>query len=210
MDSNMFFGQTLSQTKLTKLWMIWFVTCVFGICAMIAVWQSDFSPWQRFRHSRGELSGVALWPCGTCGTWARRCFRSVKSVHPAEVEKTAKTSEGFLWSAKHVKQGSFHDILYIYILHTYLKRYCRILVTGPIMPFPKVFPAGSVIELCGAAVLRISEDCNWAVFAPIFSPKETHLAQDLSSEKWRPQSFHGLQGFSMTVDTVDICRLLLI
>ena len=47
---------------------------------------------------------------------------------------------------------------------------CSILVTGPIMPFLKVFPAGSVIELCGAAVLRTSEDCNWTVFASIFSP----------------------------------------
>lgn len=66
----------------------------------------------------------------------------------------AKISEGSLWTS--AKQGSFkNEKKYFFLVYN-----CRILVTGPIMPLPKVFPAGSVIELCGAAVLRTSEDCN--------------------------------------------------
>lgn len=82
----------------------------------------------------------------------------MKSVHPAEVGKMADvSSENF----RKVLFGQAQNKVPLRMKKlVFLVCNCRILVTGPIMPLPKVFPAGSVIELCGAAVLRTSEDCN--------------------------------------------------
>lgn len=141
-----------------------------------------FPPWQRFRHSRGELSGlVALWHvssavlqvcevCAPCGGGENgRCFeRNFRKV--------------LFGQAQNKVPLRMKKILF-------LVYNCRILVTGPIMPLPKVFPAGSVIELCGAAVLRTSEDCNWAVFCTDFLPKRDATCTGLELRKVETSEF---------------------
>ena len=87
----------LSQTK---LWRIWFVLSEFVQWLL----SEFFSPWQRFRHSRGELSGlVAQWPCGlvarelggASGLWSLCTLRRWGKWPMFR----AKFSEGSLWTS---------------------------------------------------------------------------------------------------------------